>query len=102
MTRVTARPSWRSDAATSDPIHPPPTTTTDSADAARSLIRSASPSVRRVTTPSRSAPGTSSRRGAGRKEQTVEPDCPGRRDDLAPSDVDALDLGLGHELDALL
>ena len=44
---ATGRPSWRTDAATSVPIQPPPITTTRCAPATASRIASASSSVRR-------------------------------------------------------
>src|SRR5437870_10071114 len=61
-TIVTSTPSWRSEAATSAPMNPIPTTTALLAPRARSRIASASAIRRSCSTPSRSAPGTSSTR----------------------------------------
>src|SRR5437870_8069313 len=58
-TIVTSTPSWRSEAATSAPMNPIPTTTALLAPRARSRIESASGILRSCSTPSRSAPGTS-------------------------------------------
>ena len=52
----------RSDAATSAPMNPIPTTTAWVAEAAAARIRSASATVRSWNTPSRSLPGTGSER----------------------------------------
>ena len=61
---LTVQPAARAAAATSRPIHPPPTTTTRRPAVRSARRRSLSWSVRRWTTPSRPAPGTSRRRGS--------------------------------------
>src|SRR5581483_8682422 len=66
-TTVTSRPRPRSDAATSLPMNPAPTTTAFAARFAAALIRSASAAVLSSSTPGRSTPG----RGSLRLRQPV-------------------------------
>ena len=60
---VTSTPAIRAAAATSSPIQPAPMMSTRDAAAKVSRIRSLSPTRRRYSTPSASAPGSGSRRG---------------------------------------
>ncbi len=62
-TIATSQPSSRAEAATSQPIHPAPITTILAPDRIRAAMASESATVRRYSTPSRSAPGTDRRRG---------------------------------------
>ena len=62
-TTVTSQPASRAAAVISRPIQPAPTVTTRPPPRKAAASRSESPTVRRYSTPSRSAPGMFSRRG---------------------------------------
>ena len=63
-TSATSIPRWRAEAATSQPIHPAPTTTSRPPASSTPRSASESSSVRRTWTPSRSAPGIGGRLGS--------------------------------------
>jgi len=60
---MTSTPAVRAAAATSRPIHPAPMMSTRDAVVNVSRIRSLSPTLRKYSTPSASAPGSGRRRG---------------------------------------
>src|SRR5262245_52560809 len=78
-TTVTSHPASRAAAVVSRPIQPAPTVTTRPPSRKAPASRSESPTVRRYSTPSRSAPGMVSRRRAGGQQEPGIPDAlPGR------------------------
>ena len=105
-TSTTSAPICRAEAATSEPIQPAPITATRSAGADGVASRSASARVRRWWTPSRSAPGTSRRRGAApvaSSSGVVADPLAAVEDDLrAPSGRCAVDRAAGAQLDVVL